>query len=338
MARTKATGRKATTPKTPKEKAPAKGTYVTEEMMEEARRGNYYIKLGEKGGQHLVITGAPQKWGKEPEFTYLPAFRVAGYPADLLRILVAAEYPADGENGVRSHIASGYNAATAGKGVENEDFKAELAAAKAAKAGGKGKTTRGNYDHLKSIVFYADNLESAEKETSPKRGRGKSASPKPKAKAAKKSPKAKKGTKSASPKKGVKTDLNARVAALKEGKVLDVTNYKKSDQQAKLMDMPSERSAKILIPGTRLVSSSARAAKSALSDMGIENVDELVAAWKKAVDAHEATKGAKKASPKKSPKAKASPSKRVALPPPPSSKGSRSSVTIGSTSPRSPSK
>lgn len=297
--------------KSPKAKKPAKGTTYDANEVAAATAGHYYMRLGGKGG-NLYLTGARQKWAKEPGFVYLPAFRVAGNPQDVLAVLTAHGYS---DADVRAHIAAGYSKVNSGAAGQNVAFDAELEAAKNRPKVAKAATVAST---LRPISYYVERLEDA-KAASPKK---RTASPK-KGKAGTKGKKGKKGAKAKSPKKATGTKgkrakqaLADRYEKLAEGKVLDVSKYTKKDKEAKTINAPTAggRSKKIQVPGLALVSEKRTNLKSALSDMGYAegDVEQWLALWDEAV----ASKGAAKAaSPAKAPSPAAAPP--VVMPPAP---------------------
>ena len=238
-----------------------------EEKKDAAAAGRYYIKAGDKRGK-LFLSGAKAKWKNDPTFTYVPTIRVAGTPSDITALLVSLGNTA---SVARQYVESGYTAASAA----SEEFLAELADLKAFKASGAGSPKKrasasGAAAPVGSIAWYAQKVEDAKVQgTKPKSPKKKAAKKSPKKakkakKAAKKSPKkaAKKSPKKtakktktkskspkkakASPKRGPKP-LSEKIAALKAGKVMDVTKYRASGDGAKSIDAPGDRSKKVVV-------------------------------------------------------------------------------------------
>ena len=262
----------------------------SEDKLNKARAANNYIKLGPKRGS-LLITGAPQKWKLNPNFVYVPQLRVAGEPQDVINGLVSVGYS---EADARQAVNNGYT-----KAHENSAaFMAEVEAAKKHKAGGKGKATKKAAHNLApGISWYAEQLDSATVETkaggsprrkSPKARKSRSKSPKarttktkstksksksPKARATKsKSPKAKGGKRAAKP-------LADKIAALSDGKVMDVSKLKSDGSGAKAIARPGPKSKKVLIPGHHVVSDHKNGVKAAAKLLGDES---LVGKWESA--------------------------------------------------------
>ena len=292
----------------------------TKEKMEDAVKGHYYIKLGDTRGK-LQLSGAARMWAKDPEIVYVSELRVAGRPEDIIEKVVASEeYD---EKAVRRLLRDAYKAGS----EESEAFKAEVEAARShAKKPGVKKAKAATYVPLHTASWYAENLEDAvivNKDGSPsarKRGTKKAASPSTKAKkpAAKGAKKAAKGAKKAATKAtGTRTkkSLAERLAALSEGKVLDVSKYTKAEGfKAVSAKEPGPNSAKIAVPGYAVVSSELRALKTALKEMELD-VDTLAAAWSEAKKA--AAKKPRTTSPKSkkaSPKSRSASPKKVASP------------------------
>jgi hypothetical protein len=272
----------------------------TEEKQKAASAARNYIKLGDKRGQ-LLLSGAAKRWEAEPNFVYVPSLRVAGTPQDIERILGAD---------ARQHIAQGYTAASVA-GPLRAQYEAELADLKA--NGRKGAKKAVAQDTGVSIARYATMVDEAtveggaarsprsksprSKSASPKRKAGakkarKSASPKRKSTGAKKARKSaspkRAGRKSASPKKGGRKaagsprgkrgarPLADKIAALTEGKVMDVSKLRVDGSGAKAIKMPGEKSRKVQVPGRMIVSDNKRGINAAGKLLGEEG---LAAAW-----------------------------------------------------------
>lgn len=297
----------------------------TEEKRDAALEAHRYIKIGDKRGT-LLLSGAEKKWKEDPTFTYVSELRVAGRPADLRRVL--ADVP-----GIDRLVAGGYTAASAA-GALRAQFEAEVEAQKAHSKAHSKKVVKAATVSARSIADYAAMVDEAkvapEDARSPgrraKSPKGKKASPKgkkasPKGKKASKkatrskskSPKGKKG----SPKRKTKP-LGDKVAALSEGKVMDVSKLHVDGSGAKTMDEPKGKSKKIVASGYRIASDNKRginAAARLLEDDG------LVAAWEAAKAAH-----GEKASPKRKTKTK-SPKSKSPAPTLPMSSASSPSAT-----------
>ena len=309
----------------------------TEDKKKAAVEGRYYIKLGDKRGT-LLLSGAAQKWKADPTFTYVPSLRVAGTPADIERALLALGNTAAE---VRAALASGYTAASAASALKAA-YDAEVDSLKAS-GGKKGskKATSSVVNAGTSIAAYAAMVESAAVEGRSPRGRSpkkarKSASKSPKKarKSASKSPKKARKSASKSPKKSPKKARKAaaspkgkrgakpladKIAALTEGKVMDVSKLHADGSGAKVISEPGAKSKKVLIAGTRIVSDHKNGVKAAAKMLGDESL----------VDRFEAAR--KSAKPAKSPKA--SPAKALPMSPVSSPIGVPSLPTVGS-SPR----
>jgi len=291
----------------------------TEEKKDAAAAGRYYIKAGPKRGK-LYLSGAKLKWKSDPTFTYVPSIRVAGTPAEITQLLVDL---GNTEDVAAQYVASGYTAASA----DSAELAAELADLKAFKAMGSPKKADAAAPK-NSIAWYAQKVEEAKvqgaKPKSPKKKAAKKSpkkakktktkSPKKAAKKAKtktKSPKkaAKKASKKASPKRGPKP-LKDKVAALKAGKVMDVTKYRANGEGAKVIDAPSGDRSKKVVVGK--IAANAQdglvGVKAAAKALGKDN---LVEQWK-AAKVKVLARSPKAKSKSKSPKSKTSPKAKSA--------------------------
>ena len=273
----------------------------TEGKQQAAEKGQYYIKIGDKRG-NLRLTGAEKKWKESPNYVYVPSLRVAGFPADIEAVFEDLGVSADK---VRQHIARGYTASSAA-GPLKAEFEAEVAVVKAAAKKEKKEVVA--YAGP-SIAQYAEMVDKATVEGGRAPARGRSKSPKkakspgrPKSKSPKKakskSPKARK-----SPAKGKKQarPLADKLAALSEGKVMDVSGLHVDGSGAKAINAPGPKSKKVQAGGYRIVSDNKRGVNAAAKLLGDEGV---VEAWVAA-----------KATAKPSPKARTSPKKRAAKTP-----------------------
>ena len=308
---TKKAGTKAKAAKAEgKGRAPA--VIWSREKADAARRNGVYIKLGDKRGT-LALSGGKAMFAKNSQWIYVPALRVTGTRQDVERVLgelVAAGAMQSGD--VKDALAGAYRA-----GDENSAaFLREVDELKASRAKGKsGGASKSKVATLpNSIAFYAQAIDNATveggKTAAPKKGRkskakspakkggakksksrSKSASPKAKAKKAG-AKKSKSRSKSASPKKrgspkgkrGAKP-LADKVANLAEGKVMDVSKYLVDGSGAKVVAQPGDKSKKVLVPGTRLVSDSLNGIKKAAKALGDES---LVQRWQDAKAGHDA--------------------------------------------------
>jgi len=308
-----------------------------------AEAGRYYIKADGKSG-HLKLSGSKLKWKNVPTFTYVPSLRVAGTPTEIVALLTGMGNEA---SAAREYVASGYNADS----LENADYLAELADLKTFNASGKTAAKRAvAAAPVNSIAWYAQQVEEAKvqgtKAKSP--SRKKSASPKKKsAKKAKKtaspkkakktaSPKKAKKTKTASPKKAKKTktaspkkraspkrakkSLADKLESLAEGKVLDVSAYRASDNKSTIIAAPGAKSKKVVVGRISANPDALAGVKAAAKDLGDDN---LVALWK-------AARSAEKTVSPKSPRSPATP-----LPLSPSSPRSPRGLPVRTGSPRS---
>jgi hypothetical protein len=274
--------------------------------MDEARKNQVYIKLGDKRG-NLLLSGAEAKWKADPSYVYVSSLRVAGRPKDIesefvrLGLFTAAD--------VKQHIAAGFTSANhAGR----QDYLDEVAALKAYKLKTKGTTKASTATKMAhSIGWYADRVDDFVLEGKPGSPKKRAVSPKKKAAKAKtprktksKSP-TKKRTKSKSPakKRGTKP-LADKIANLSEGKVMDVSAYRASGEGAKPIKEPGAKSKKVLVPGTRIVSDQKVGIKAAAKALGDET---LVAKW-------EAAKTGKAAASPRSPRKSKSPAKQLTMP------------------------
>lgn len=291
----------------------------SEEKAKQALANKEYIKIGGGKGT-LKLTGASRKWKVDPTFTYVSSLRVAGKPSDIVEQLTAL-----GWSDVRAAVKAGFTA----KSLQDADYLAELAVVKGPKKSPR-KSSPVVLTH--DIAYYADALEKAvsasKTVSSPKKKKAAKKSPKkaakkatksPKKKAAKKSPKKATKTKSKSPKKASatkskspkkaspkvpkgKTALKDKVAKLNSGKVMDVSEFTKKDQKAKVIDKPGPKSKKYVVG--KLASDKKNGIKAAAAALGDAT---LVAKWEAV-----RTKASGKGSPKRksaSPKRKSSPKK-----------------------------
>lgn len=260
----------------------------SDEKANAARAGRYYIKLGDKRGQ-LLLSGAVQKWKADPTFVYVPSLRVAGNPAEILRILGELGYPAAD---VQAHINAGYRAGSEAAA----EFVAELADLKANKAKAVKKTAA-TAALPNTIAYYSEQVDQAtvttkeggsprKRSASPKRKSTRKAAGTKKAKTARKtrsksaSPKARKTrSKSASPKKRASPkgkrapkDLSEKIANLSEGKYMDVSKLHVDGSGAKTVAAPGPKSKKVVIHGTRIVSDNKRGVNAAAKLLGDESL------------------------------------------------------------------
>ena len=292
----------------------------SEEKAKQALANKEYIKIGGGKGT-LKLTGASRKWKVDPTFTYVSSLRVAGKPSDIVEQLTALGWSAAD---VRTAVKAGFTA----KSLQDADYLAELAVVKGPKKSPR-KSSPVVLTH--DIAYYADALEKAvsasKTVSSPKKKKAAKKSPKkaaktksksPKKKAAKKSPKKATKTRSKSPKKASakskspkkaspkvpkgKTALKDKVAKLNSGKVMDVSEFTKKDQKAKVIDKPGPKSKKYVVG--KLASDKKNGIKAAAAALGDAT---LVAKWEAV-----RTKASGKGSPKRksaSPKRKSSPKK-----------------------------
>ena len=170
----------------------------TEEKRAEAAKSKHYIKAAGTGGP-LKLTGAAQKWKKDPTFLYVPSLRVAGSRGDILALFPDRDVSAD--------LAAAFSAASAA-GALKAAYDAEVAAVKAASK--RASSPKPALVEGRSISDYAAMVDAASKVKSPK-----AAKKSPKKKAAKKSPKKKAAKKSKSPKKAAKKSKSPKKAAKK---------------------------------------------------------------------------------------------------------------------------
>lgn len=223
-----------TEPPTPNMATRQRGQKWTNEKASDAAAKHYYIKVAEKGGK-LQLSGASKKFAENPDFIYVPTpYRVAGDRADVAALFSGLGVPDDD---VERILTVAY---TADNYQGNAAFAQELDDAKAYKdAQGKpaAAAPRLTLEDLATI------LETHRGQAPAKGAR------KPRATKTAAAP----GT---TPTRGGRVrPLLDRLAELKTGKVLDVSNMSETGAGVKAVDEPKAGSKKVGVPGLAIVSS-----------------------------------------------------------------------------------
>ena len=217
-----------------------KGERWTQALAAEAAAQQKYIKLGDKGG-FLKITGAKQKWAKDPSYVYIPQLRVAGSQADVRRVLLAlGNSPAQ----VDGYIASGYTKVGA-EGPMKTAFEAEVAVvrgpSKARKPRSPSRVKLDDLDYFSNLKNMSKEprkkVTKKKKKAAKKKKRGKSPASK-KREAAKK--------KAESQKKKFEALRTAAKNAKDKGMVVDISALKVDGTGRKTVKMSKKMTA---VPG-----------------------------------------------------------------------------------------
>jgi hypothetical protein len=61
-----------------------KNSYWSQEMMEDARKGKYYMRFGETGS-NLKLNQAKELWRKDKTYIFIPSLRIFGHRAQILK-------------------------------------------------------------------------------------------------------------------------------------------------------------------------------------------------------------------------------------------------------------
>lgn len=207
-------------------------------MAQSAANGCYYIKVGEKGGQ-LQITGASNRWKKNPQDVYISSLRIAGPPDAVRSTLENNGYaPSQIDEFFSTAYTSSNFCLTGAEGGLKEQFDEECDSYSSYKKDNKTKDTddKDTKVKLEYLAFLVDNLPNTET-----------------AKASRKT--TTDGSKKGGA-RGAKVPLSDRISSLPAGKVLDVSNMKEGGAGVKTIDAPGAGSKKIYVDPIPVVSSS----------------------------------------------------------------------------------
>jgi len=219
-----------------------KGTRWSPELSQKAARDFNYIKADEKGGR-LFLSGAPNRWKKDPSNVYLPTERLTGTPADVEAILrTCGNYT---EAQIRQAMANAYTYQNVmgPNPTKKMDYDRELEQAKNSrpKSGQKsGQKEDGSNSTLKlsEINDVLKQIPGAKKVT----GRStKNATPK-----------TTQSTDTATTgRRGRRVPIFERISKLGPNKVLDVSHMTDDGSGIKMIDRPKQTSAKIEVETIR---------------------------------------------------------------------------------------
>lgn len=253
----------------------SRGMRWTPEMFKRAEKGQFYYKIGDKGGQ-LLISGAQARW-KRPEFAeyiYIPSLRVSGKPEDLYKLLQSV---VQNESKIREYLSSSYTSSNVSVPQKNggmmEQFEAEVSEF------GKFRETQSttkepgsnsgiNLVMLDSLIGSLDHAEAIRKSRPVKQapipnaaGTGQVLQPK---------------------RAGRRLPFSTRIHNLRNGQVLDVTNMREDGTGAKVILQPGPNSGKIgcsLVSG--IVSSNLETFRMALTQLELssEQQQQCLAQW-----------------------------------------------------------
>lgn len=213
-----------------------RGQKLTQDTINKASAGHYYIKAGEKGG-HLQLSGAPKRWAKAETANdiYVPGFRVAGNHAAVQSLLKQSNLS---DADIQVAIKDAYT--NANQDAMKTRFEAETNAAMAYRKNAPVKATRPTIS-LAELGGIITNIKGEKPTRGPGAGRGRA--------------KATEGAQGSPGRRGVRRPLNERLGALPEGKVLDVSAMKADGTGVKMIGQPKPSSKKIGVEGLRIVSS-----------------------------------------------------------------------------------
>lgn len=96
---------------------------ITADKTQLAKDKHYYIKVGTPSVSHLSLTGCQGRWKKEPNFIYLPTFRLAGSNEAVRAVLKQNAYSEADINNAIKHAYSATN--------QGGDFQKEMEACQA---------------------------------------------------------------------------------------------------------------------------------------------------------------------------------------------------------------
>lgn len=241
----------------------SKGMKWNPQMAQKALDTHQYIKVGDKGGTNLTITGAPKYWKKNQDFVYLPDLRLAGSRQNVITVL----------RGYRSEEGGSYsdaqidvflkNAYTSenyvvpqSQGGRAEDYQHEFdnyLAFKQSQSTQKPKKEAPSIT-LADLSFLIDKLPEAETlKVSSKSRSSKTSKPK------------------SDTRRNVRhVNLKQRLDSLAPGSVLDVSNMKDDGTNIKTIPEPGAGSKKHGVDGVKVVSSSAENFAKAMKLLGAE--------------------------------------------------------------------
>ena len=235
----------------------SKGMRWTQEAAQRAVEGNYYIKVGDRGGS-LTLSGASNYWKKNPRFVYLPDVRVAGNPEDVQMVLTQAGYiGTDVQKFMANAYTSQNTAVSAAQGGKAEHFQQEVnnyQQFRQEQQQQKGEATGPTVilDQLEYLVVNLPQAQHARTGSRNSQASGQS------------------GTKTGEKRAGRRVALDQRLRTLPPGKVLDVSNMKDGGVGIKTIAIPGETSGKISISSfPSLVSSNVENFAQALEMLGI---------------------------------------------------------------------
>lgn len=241
-----------------------RGMQLNDEMINRAREGSYYIKLGNKGGT-LTVTGAPGYWQRDgnQNVIYIPSMRIAGTPEDITQVLRTNYNASDAD--IQQYISSGFTSQNynvpAEQGGKAEEFDQEVEEYKKFR---QNKENQKQADivngrvprplELSDLDWIIPGLPEATTAKSSGAGRRTPSKTKPTSGAA----------------KGAKAGgLAQRIQQLAPGKVLDVSNMNESGTGIKTINQPGQGSKKFGVQGLPIVSSDATNFERALTELSL---------------------------------------------------------------------
>lgn len=231
----------------------------TQAGAQKALAAHRYTKADGKTG-YLSLTGAHKRWatpGHEQD-VYLPGYRLAGSPLAVQTALTAAGLaPAQAQQA----LAAGYTAQSV-QGPLRAQFEQEVQAAqlfkKAQPKKGKGAKVQGPTLAQLGAILAQGGAAPAKRPRAGAKGKAK--------------PRAPRAPRAAAPaggaRGGAKVPLTQRLAALPQGKVLDVSKMSATGAGVKTVAKPTERSKKLMVPGLNIVSDNEATFLQALQELG----------------------------------------------------------------------
>ena len=255
----------------------SRGMRWTSEMMERAKGGHFYYKIGDKSGQ-LYLSGAGARW-KKPEYSryiYIPSLRIAGNPEDLKTLLQSIN-ASDKE--IKDYFSNSYTSQNISVPVKNggmhEKYEAEVLeysrfreTQSSVKDTSTGPTISLNMlNGLLGVIQQAEAVRTVR--TKPVQAAGSGSS----------------GGGSASKRPGRRVPLSQRISNLRQGQVLDVTGMRDDGTGAKIIAQPGIGSGKMgctLISG--IVSSNLETFRVALQQLSLtsDQQQQCLAQWQAA--------------------------------------------------------
>ena len=216
------------------------GKKITKEQIKKAREAGQFMKAAEAGA--LKLTGAVQRWVKNPKVVYNLEYRVVGSEKDIRALLERSGFSQkDIDKSFKDSTITRDNYTTTMTG----DYDEEIKMARAARSSQKKKQEEEPEYDLEDLAIIVSKLGSTSGSVLAPKGAAKSTTTKTKSK-----------TKDESPKKGRKPrqPLPERLDALKKDSVIDVSNITPEGSKAKTLHKAPTGGKRVGIKGLPIIS------------------------------------------------------------------------------------